>query len=165
MNHATAATPFVRNDELEPIEPPMVTAASRLNRNIMWRFERALEKDPEVDLLSIIPKTYQRDITQGSALPSAISILNRLTINRLHRMVNEYPEVDLLSAFPMYYHRDYTRKKRAAEFMGATQTALPEKRENPDPPSDTLTRLDPLVTATIMFPLSDTVTTLLAKHT
>jgi len=165
MSCTTTFTPLVREPVLPPIEIATGTEVSNVNQNIMRRLERALAKDPETDLLSMFPPSYPSRFIADSAPSSAIAMLNRQTVKELEFMTSRDPEIDLLNNFPVYYKRNYALKKRLALPAGEPQTAVPEPVESQKPKSETLTRLDSITTASILSPLSDTVTTLLAENT
>ncbi len=49
-----------RLSDLDSLGPPLPsTPVMNMNRRIMAKLQRALEDDPELDLLSVIPKSYQ----------------------------------------------------------------------------------------------------------
>jgi len=134
-----------------------------MNPRIMAMLQRAMEDDPELDLLSVIPKSYQSKLAgfkqqAGSTTLSAAVKLNLDTIDELQTMVNEDPEVDLLSQFPKNY--TIVREGRGHRYQ---KRKLPEKIEKTQP-DDVLRHFNRAVSATIELPLSNAVTTLLATH-
>ncbi|OBT56916.1 hypothetical protein VE04_02711 [Pseudogymnoascus sp. 24MN13] len=111
----------------------------------MAKLQRALEDDPELGLLSVIPKN------------PAVK-LNLNTIGELQTMVNEDLEVDLLSRFPKNY--TIVRERRGHRWQKKILSKKIEKTQ----PDDVLKHFNQAVSATVELPLSNAVTTLLATH-
>jgi hypothetical protein len=154
MDGTTSTAELRVRDEAAMVPPPDETAAARCNQTLMQQFREALEKDPEIDLVSIIPDSYRR---MNHEIESEATKLNRRTIKELQNMLRVEPEVDLLSVFPKNYAR---RMQVATNF-----NAIPAYHQiKPSEPPEFRTRLDLAETADIIFPLSDTVKTLLAQY-
>ena len=144
--------------EIAPSLPD--AAAAQMNQDLMEEFNKALDKNPAADLMAIIPNSYRRkhQEAQRRELDSYAAKLNLRTVNELCDRLRNEPEVNLLSIFPRNY----------ARWMGmATQASIElskkeeeEKHQTPD----FRKRLNVAEEATIVFPLSDSVTALLAQH-
>ncbi|KAJ9312544.1 hypothetical protein DTO271D3_7246 [Paecilomyces variotii] len=132
--------------------------AAQCNRNLMQEFQAALEKDPTVDLISIIPDSYHREHhnAQFQELSYAAQI-NLRTINELYQELEIEPEANLLSLFPKNYNR------RIQMATGSRTAPSLEQSEIQGPP-EFRTRLDLADTATVVFPLSEKTTTLLTRY-
>lgn len=132
-------------------------SAAQSNRDLMQEFERALQQNPAANLIALIPDSYWRkhEKAQLRNLGTYAAKLNQRTINELQDILREDPEANLLSAFP----QNYARRLRIAT-QSSTKSPEPKEIEKRSPP-DFRTRLDVADTATIVFPLSDNVTTLL----
>ncbi|KAM5432816.1 hypothetical protein MferCBS31731_007342 [Microsporum ferrugineum] len=131
--------------------------AAEWNRALMLEFQAALEADPAVDLMSIFPDSYRRQHQYAEekqlSYPAAI---NRQTLNDLDDELRRNPEVNLLSVFPSNYNRRITM----ATGPKVEKTDTPKVQAAPE----YLDRLDLAKTATVVFPLSEKVTPLLAKY-
>ncbi|PWY94574.1 kinase-like protein [Aspergillus sclerotioniger CBS 115572] len=124
--------------------------AAQWNKELMQRFQVALEKDPTADLMSMFPSSYlhKHQIAQYRQQSYAGQINSR-TLNELQDRLDHEPEVNLLSIFP----KNYTRRITMA-------TDKPDKKESPG----SRERLDLAETASVVFPLSEEVTALLAPY-
>lgn len=133
--------------------------ATHWNQELMLEFQAALNKDPAADLMSIISDSYRREHrkTQYRELSYAAKI-NHRTVDELRDRLKHEPEVDLLAAFP----KNYARRIKMAT---AASTALSaEKDTGKQSPPEFRTRLDLADSATVVFPLSETVTALFARY-
>ncbi|EGE02750.1 hypothetical protein TEQG_01787 [Trichophyton equinum CBS 127.97] len=134
------------------------TEAAQWNRDILLEFKAALEKNPAVDLISMFSDSYHREHrnAQYSQLSYAAKI-NLRTLNELHDAFRHDPEVNLRSAFPT----NYTRRITMA--TGSPDLSPAEKRTSERNSPEFRTRLDLAKTASVIFPLSEKVTSLLAQ--
>ncbi|EAS36890.2 uncharacterized protein CIMG_02244 [Coccidioides immitis RS] len=132
--------------------------AAQWNRDILLEFKAALEKNPAVDLISMFSDSYHREHlnAQYSQLSYAARI-NLRTLTELHDALRREPEVNLLSAFPTNYTRRITMATGSPALSPAegctSERRAPEFR----------TRLELAETASVIFPLSEKVTSLLAQ--
>ncbi|KLJ09448.1 hypothetical protein EMPG_15138 [Blastomyces silverae] len=132
--------------------------AAQWNREILLEFKAALEKNPAADLISMFPDSYHRE-HRNSQYPqlSHAARINLQALNELHDALRSAPEVNLLSAFPANYTRRITMATGALALSPAgkciSARRAPEFR----------TRLDLAETASVIFPLSEKVTSLLAQ--
>ncbi|CAG8348286.1 unnamed protein product [Penicillium salamii] len=133
-----------------------------LNRDLMREFERALERNPTVNLKALIPDSYLQQVDAQSESPTDTAKLNQRTVKELQDALRDDPEVDLLSVFPP----NYSRRRHFAAQTDEAKTGS-GKDERPMPPNvmppDFRKRLDSVDTAEIIFPLSKDVTTLLTS--
>lgn len=131
--------------------------AAQLNRNLMLEFQKALEKDPSADLLSIIPKEYTRQHRQAQyGEISWAAKINLRTVNRLYDRLTMDPEIHLLdSAFPSDYRHD---------FKLAAGSKVTKPVVEPPPPQKFRTDFDIAKTATVVSPLSSRVKALLTRY-
>ncbi|GBF62862.1 hypothetical protein TMEN_5453 [Trichophyton mentagrophytes] len=134
------------------------TEAAQWNRDILLEFKAALEKNPAVDLISMFSDSYHREHrnAQYSQLSYSAKI-NLRTLNELHDAFRHDPEVNLRSAFPT----NYTRRITMA--TGSPDLSPAEKRTSERNSPEFRTRLDLAKTASVIFPLSEKVTSLLAQ--
>jgi hypothetical protein len=79
------------------------TKASRLNNRVMHLLEAALEENPGVDLLSVIPPSYKDAISQAEPPPSQIAKLNRWTIHEMEKAFRKQSEIELFQEFKDLY--------------------------------------------------------------
>ncbi|KAI9675260.1 MAG: hypothetical protein M1817_001162 [Caeruleum heppii] len=136
------------------------TAAARMNRNLIRELLHAVEEDPEVDLLSLLPDDYREKLavrnqlaTQSAPL-SVAAALNQKTISHFRLMLKGNPELDLRTTFP----KDY------ASGMGVAQRSAAPKSSIAIPADTVLTLLEDVDTATVVHPLSRTVMELVSRH-
>ena len=133
--------------------------AAQWNRDLMLKFQAELERNPQADLISMFPDSYRHEhrICQYNQLSYAAKI-NIQTLHELYDTLNDEPEVNLLYRIPRNYDRRIT--------MATGAKVLPHAVE--DTPkaqgSDFRIRLDLAETATIVFPLSENVSALLAQY-
>ncbi|KAJ5105243.1 hypothetical protein NUU61_002590 [Penicillium alfredii] len=143
-------------------QPPMIFPAEdfvmQQNRDLVQEFQRALETNPAADLMALIPSSYLQRHRNAhiEMLETETAKLNQRTLNRLQDMLRVEPEVDLRAAFPSNYAR---------RLGFAAQSSKPKdlKPTEPRGPPDFRKRLDLVETASIIFPLSDDATTVLAS--
>lgn len=129
---------------------PLPSRQAILNKNIMREISVALASDPEANILSMIPSSYELKIKKASTRMSAIARLNCSTIDELQSMAREDPEIDLLSHFPEDYHTEYNEGQEnpvVKKYQLRKKSRALEK--------DTLSRLSSASTASIVCPLSD----------
>ncbi|KAK2871573.1 hypothetical protein FQN49_003039, partial [Arthroderma sp. PD_2] len=131
--------------------------AAQMNRDLMQAFREALEKDPAADLLSVVGTPYLRAhrTVQYRELSDA-GRYNLRTINSLHDEVTASPEINLRDHFPSDYDRRYRWAKPKAK------APEPQKPENPR--DWVREKLDTIVTASIIYPLSDQASALLQRY-
>nr|POE77832.1 hypothetical protein CFP56_09475 [Quercus suber] len=134
--------------------PSLLSAdAPQWNRDLLIEFQTALERDPAADLLSLFTERYrfEHQLAQSTKL-SAVGKINIKVMGELDFLFRSDPEIDLLSAFPSTYTRRISLASGPAisRRVDAT-TSEPEFR----------TKLDDVNTATVVFPLSETVQSLL----
>ncbi|OJD25358.1 hypothetical protein ACJ73_03271 [Blastomyces percursus] len=129
------------------------------NQELMLEFQAALNKNPAADLMSIISNSYRQEHrkAQYHKLSYAAEI-NLRTIDELHDRLEREPEVNLLAVFP----KNYARKIKMATAASTVSSA--EKDTGKQCPPEFRTRLDIADSATVVFPLSETVTALLAGY-
>ncbi|EER28339.1 hypothetical protein CPC735_062120 [Coccidioides posadasii C735 delta SOWgp] len=132
--------------------------AAQWNRDILLGFKAALEKNPAVDLISMLSDSYhhKHQNVQYSQLSYAARI-NLQTLNELHDTFRHDPEVNLLSAFPT----NYTHRITMA--TGSPALSPTEKHTSERRASEFHTHLDLAKTASVIFPLSEKVISLLAQ--
>ncbi|OAT01022.1 uncharacterized protein BDCG_16852 [Blastomyces dermatitidis ER-3] len=132
--------------------------AAQWNHELMLEFQAALEKDPAADLMSIISDSYRREHRKAQYCElSYAAKINLRTVDELGDQLKHKPEVNLLDVFP----KNYVRRIKMAT-AGRTAPSA-EDTEKPSPP-EFRTRLDLADSATVVFPLSETVTALLARY-
>lgn len=112
--------------------------AVQLNRDLMLKFQKALEENPAADLMSLVPTLYSRahEATQYHELSYAGQI-NLRAINELRGVLHKKPEIDLLSAFP----KEYPRRIRMA--TAASSSKPPADKENTYPETNSESRVSP----------------------
>ncbi|OJJ73694.1 hypothetical protein ASPBRDRAFT_41394 [Aspergillus brasiliensis CBS 101740] len=132
--------------------------AAHWNRELMLEFQAALEKDPAADLMSMFSDAYLHEhrIVQASQLSYAGRI-NQRVLNNLQDDLRHDPEVNLLSEFP----KNYTRRITMA--LGAKAASNAEEKHEVKEPEFRERHLDRAETASVIYPLSDKVTALLAQ--
>ncbi|GKZ29603.1 hypothetical protein AbraIFM66950_005757 [Aspergillus brasiliensis] len=132
--------------------------AAHWNRELMLEFQAALKKDPAADLMSMFSDAYlhAHRIVQASQLSYAGRI-NQRVLNNLQDDLRHDPEVNLLSQFP----KNYTRRITMA--LGAKAASNNEQKHEVKEPEFRERHLDRAETATVIYPLSDKVTALLAQ--
>ncbi|OJD12983.1 hypothetical protein AJ78_06498 [Emergomyces pasteurianus Ep9510] len=133
------------------------TDAVQLNEDLLLRFQKAFEKNPAVDLLSVVPTSYRlqhRKVQYRELTPTGR--LNLRTVNELYDRLVQYPEIHLLeSAFPSDYARNF-------EWMTAPKDHKPIRE--PQTPPDFRKKFDNIRTATVISPLSDKACALLKRY-
>jgi Phosphotransferase enzyme family len=140
------------------------TVAALLNEIVMDKLTAALEDDPEVNLLSLIPPSYKDQISQVLPPESEIAELNRLTINRMEKRFRKEPENDLISTFQNFYRKKYDAYKHTLDPSTAEKISERSKRGAQNVAvqnTTTLQKLEDKTEATAMSPLSNTVIALL----
>lgn len=77
-------------------------SAVQRNKDLMREFECALQTDPAVDLMSLIPQFYhpQHKMAELRSLESAAAKLNRRTMNALQTTLRRDPEVEGVTDLP-----------------------------------------------------------------
>ncbi|OOG00559.1 hypothetical protein ASPCADRAFT_38968 [Aspergillus carbonarius ITEM 5010] len=145
-------------DDTAPALSLSCPEAVQWNKDLMQTFQAALAKDPAADLLSMFPFSYLRSHrnAQYNQQPYAGQI-NLRTLNELQDRLNGEPEIDLLSVFPKNYTRRLTMAKGPKVVPKQDTSNLPIFPRF-------RTRLDRAETATVVFPLSEEVTDLLAPY-
>ncbi|KKY23822.1 putative phosphotransferase family protein [Phaeomoniella chlamydospora] len=143
------------------MEVPASSKASRLNKMVMEMLEDALEENPEVDLLSVIPPSYKNQISPAERPLSEIGKLNQWTILRMERQFQKEPESDFSSTFQNFYRKEWDRRKKDLDPSTLEKMSKQEAQGIPSTPTDTLERLEDIDKATVVSPLSDTVIALL----
>ncbi|OJD19625.1 hypothetical protein AJ78_00482 [Emergomyces pasteurianus Ep9510] len=129
--------------------------AAQWNHELMLEFQAALEKDPVTDLMSIISDSYEREHRQAQYRElSYAATINLRTVHELSDQLKHEPEVNLLAVFP----KNYARRVKMAT-AGCTASIV----KNAESAPEFCTRLDLADSATVVFPLSETVTTLLER--
>ena len=127
--------------------------------------EDALEENPEVDLLSVIPPSYKNQISPADRPLSEIAKLNQWTIQRMERLFRNEPESDFSSTFQNFYRKEWDHRKQDLDPSTLEKLSKQETQEIPPKPADTLERLKDIDEATVVSPLSNTVTALLDQIT
>ncbi|KAK2734486.1 hypothetical protein FQN55_002656 [Onygenales sp. PD_40] len=138
-----------------PLDKP---DAEQMNRDLMQAFHEALEKDPAVDLLSVVGTTYLRAHRRAQYRKlSEAGRYNLRTVNSLHDQVLAHPEINLRDRFPSDYARRY------GWAMPNTNEKPPDP-PRPKPPRDWVReKLDDISTASTIYPLSEQASALLQK--
>ncbi|OAX78156.1 hypothetical protein ACJ72_07538 [Emergomyces africanus] len=132
--------------------------AAQWNHELMLEFQAALKKDPAADLMSIISDSYEREHRKAQYRElSYAAKINLRTVNELSDRLKHEPEVNLLAVFPT----NYVRRIKMATADCTASFAKDTEKQNPP---EFRTRLDLADSATVVFPLSETVTTLLGKY-
>ncbi|EEP78622.1 predicted protein [Uncinocarpus reesii 1704] len=156
---ASSATGTTHNTEEAPRTLTLSNAeAAQWNRELLLEFKAALEKNPAVDLISMFPDSYHHE-HRNAQYPqlSYAAEINLHALNELHNALRRKPEVNLLSAFPPNYTHRITMATGPTTLSSAgksiPQRSAPEFRK----------RLDLAVTASVIFPLSEEVLSLLAR--
>lgn len=127
------------------------------NQELMRDFERALERNPAVNLTALIPDSYLQNHPDAHP-PSIVTSTakhNQRTIDELQFFFRHDPEVDLLEVFP----RNYARRRGFARQIDGN-LAEPKKTE-PLAPPDFRRHFNDVETAEIIFPLSNDATAML----
>lgn len=131
----------------------------------MDMLEAALEENPEVDLLSVIPPSYKDQISQAQPPPSKIAKLNLWTIQGMEKAFRKQPDIDLLSESKDLY---CIERDRCKESLSPSTMEKMSKEVTPKilhKPVDTHEKLKDIDTATIASPLSPSVVALLDQTT
>lgn len=156
MNSRFSGPDVDRDTNTSKLEIP----ASRLNGNLMREMQKALENDPETDLLSLFPTNYLERLRRQEKIPTAdnaVVELNQEVLQKLQDRFAENAEFNLLSAVPYDYAPIYAElrppKAPAVEAKGADFSHGPDVRG----------RIHTQDESSIVFPLSDTVKKLLSE--
>ncbi|KAI5296691.1 hypothetical protein KEM55_005735, partial [Ascosphaera atra] len=138
------------------------TEAEQWNKDLLKLLNGAVEKDPTIDLLSIIPKSYrkQHEIAQKENTQSYGAKLNLRTLYGLRDSFEADPEVDLLTAYPLDYDEVANRYKAGVAKRERELLNRPKSRKY----EDYRLRFNCIETATVVFPLSWEVASLLARY-
>ena len=147
------------------MEPPVSTETSRLNERVMELLKDALEENAEVNLLSVIPPSYKDQVSQAEPPLSEIARLNQWTIHRMERQFRKEPETDFSSTLQRFYRKEWDRRKLLLGSSTLEKISKRDAQDVPKEPADTLENLQDLDEATIVSPLSNTVTALLDQLT
>lgn len=123
--------------------------------------EVALEENPEVDLLSVIPSSYKDEISPSARPLSTIAKLNQWTVLRMARQFRKEPESDFSSPFQDFYRKEWDRRTLDLDLSTLERMSKEANADIPFTPADTLERLKDIHEATVVSPLSDTVVDLL----
>ncbi|KKZ60489.1 hypothetical protein EMCG_04853 [[Emmonsia] crescens] len=145
--------------KLQPLDK---SDAVQMNRDLMQAFQEALGEDPAADLLSVVEVKYIRAHrrAQYQKLTEA-GHYNLRTINGLYDEVINDPEIDLLDRFPS----EYARRYRWAMPEPKEEIKAPEPQQSKQPSHDWLhEKLDPIDTASVIYPLSEQASALLQKY-
>ncbi|KIW10964.1 hypothetical protein PV08_10263 [Exophiala spinifera] len=122
---------------------------------VMDMLERALDENPEVDLLSVIPTSYKSQISPDARPLSDIAKLNQWTIRRMERQFSQEPDSDFASTFQDFYRREWDRRMKYVDSSTLGMKSEPEPQEIHLPPADTLEKLEDEDEATVVSPLSE----------
>lgn len=133
--------------------------ATRMNKDLMQAFQKALEKDPAADILSVVDRSYliEHRKAQYRSLPE-VGRYNLSITNKLHDTVIRRPNTDLRDIFPSDYARRYEWVKPK---VGSQK---PEQPKQAIPRDWVCEKFDPIKTASILYPLSDQASALLQKY-
>ncbi|KAJ5109278.1 hypothetical protein N7456_005953 [Penicillium angulare] len=137
--------------------------AEMLNGDLMEAFRQALEKNPAVDLLSVVGTRYlsAHRVGQYKGLSEA-SRLNFKTVFRLETEVRAHPEINLRDAFPAEYDRLYRWANPSEKCESLEMSTTTQQTEQPrDWLRDTV---EPINTAKIIYTLSAQASELLHHH-
>lgn len=130
--------------------------AAQWTQTLMREFQAELEKNPAADLMSMFPEFYRHEHRTSQYLQlSHAAKINLRTLHGLRDTLRNEPEVNMLSVFPKNYNR-------RINMATGPKVLPPTERETPEQAPDFRTRLDIAETATIVFPLSNTVAPLIA---
>ncbi|CAG8928858.1 unnamed protein product [Penicillium salamii] len=134
------------------------TEAAEWNKKLMEEFQAELERNPEADLLSMVPDLYRHEHRNSQYLRlSHAAKINLRTLHDLREILRDNPEENLLSIFPKNYNRKIS--------MATGPKILPStKKDIPEEGPEFQTRLDTAETAQVIFPLSSTVTALFTMY-
>lgn len=132
--------------------------AAQWNRDLMLEFQAALERNPAADLMSMFSDSYLHEHRKAQYRQlSYAATINFRILDKLYDTLRQEPEVNLLSAFP----KNYSRRIKMA--TGSRPVKYIEQETETKGPSEFRTRLDLAETATVVYPLSEKVITLLAQ--
>jgi hypothetical protein len=139
--------------------------AETWNRDLMEAFRQALEKDPAADLLSVVGKRYvaAHRVGQYAGLSEAAR-LNFETVDRLQDGALSRPEINLRDIFPADYDRLYRWAKPKEEEKATSLEESPPVRQLRQPLDWLRKRIEPVNTASIIYPLSAQASALLNQH-
>nr|POE61837.1 hypothetical protein CFP56_73141 [Quercus suber] len=132
--------------------------APKWNKDFLAAIQTTLKRDPAADLLSMFTNEYreQHRRAQLSGL-SAVGKINLSTLYNLDLDFRSDPDLNLLSAFPRTY-------RRRIGYSGGPKIKSPEA-DRPVTPDDYRTKLNDAQTATVVYPLSEGVLSLLSLYT
>jgi hypothetical protein len=135
--------------------------AAQWNKDLMLKFQAALQKDPAADLMSIFPLSYLEEHRNAQfAQLSYAAQVNFTDLNKLYDRFWRQPEFNMISTVS----KNYTRRINMAT---GTKVKPTTEQDTPTAPqsSDFRTRLDLVENARLVYPLSADVTSLLARYT
>ncbi|KUL81566.1 hypothetical protein ZTR_09938 [Talaromyces verruculosus] len=142
-----------------PVLSLLNESAVQWNRDLMREFQAALEENPAADLMSMFPDSYRHEHQNAQYRQlSYAAKFNLRTLDELYDKLRDEPEVNLLSTFPKNYMRKITMATEPV-FLADAKKDFPE-----DKGPDFRTRLELAQNATIISPLSEEVTGLLARY-
>ncbi|KAL2869623.1 uncharacterized protein BJX67DRAFT_347712 [Aspergillus lucknowensis] len=130
--------------------------AEKWNCDLMVAFQEALEKNPAVDLLSVVGKSYLAAyrIAQSAGLSEA-GELNLETVYHLEDKVLSQPDINLRDNFPSDYDRRYRwAMAKKQERPQPTRNEAPPSKQTEQPPDWPRVKLQQITTASIIHPLS-----------
>lgn len=124
----------------------------------MEEFQAELERNPEADLLSMVPDLYRHEHRNSQYLRlSHAAKINLRTLHDLCEILRDNPEENLLSIFPKNYNRKIS--------MATGPKILPStKKDITEEGPEFQIRLDTAETAQVIFLLSSTVTALITMY-
>jgi len=134
--------------------------AAQWNRDLMLAFQAELKRNPEADLMSMFSDSYRHE--HRNSQYRQLSYPAKINLRMLHELqdtLRDEPEVNILSKFPKNYNRRITMATAGRISPYAEKGACDAQD------SEFRTRLDLAKTATVVFPLSEKVATLLAQYT
>ncbi|CAG8108998.1 unnamed protein product [Penicillium salamii] len=140
------------------------TEAEIWNRDLMEAFHQALERDPTTDLLSIVSKRYVAAHRVGQyANLSEAARLNFETVDQLQDRALSQPEANLREIFPADYDRLFKWAMPKDEEK-VTPTSSQPSQQLREPLDWLRKKVEPVHTASIIYPLSTKASTLLNQH-
>lgn len=131
-----------------------------INQSMLRRITDAINDDPEVDILSIIPESYVSKMGKVQ-IHSELAMLNRRTIDSLLAMLKQTPDIHLVENFPQYYDTEYQLELDQMDSDDLDDQSPPKARHLPD---HTLACLASIREAIVVFPLSQTIHQLLLQR-
>ncbi|KAJ5571990.1 hypothetical protein N7535_005650 [Penicillium sp. DV-2018c] len=129
--------------------------AAQWNKDLMRQFHAELDRNPKADLLSMFPELYRHEHRNSQYLQlSYAAKINLRALHDLREALRDDPEINMLSVFPKNYNRRIN--------MATGQKVLPSNGiDIPAQGPEFSTRLDIAKSAKVVFPLSNTVITLI----